>query len=535
MRTFERKIMTDSVKNAAETAFSADEIIPFRGRDTCLNHAEFMNDSIYLGRMEYGFWSLVPPLAAILLAIRTKQVYLSLMTGIWLGWMIVHNWNPLTGTLAAIQGLVDVFKDAGNTRTIMFGALVGALIIFIQKSGGVRGFVLALEQKLQKYEGESNRRMVQFVSMLTGIVVFVESSISVLTVGALFRPVYDKLRISREKLAFIADSTSAPVCILIPLNAWGAFVMGLLLTQGYENPFRMLMRSMAYNFYPFLALIIVCVVIFAKWDFGPMKKAELRTAEGRVAWPDAHPMVAEEITDVEPAVGIMPRLQNMLIPILVMVFMMPVMLIYTGWPETVSGNVLSTAAYAIGQGSGSTSVLISVITAILVSMVLYRSQKIFKVPEMIDLTMKGISGMMPLALLMLMAFAITAICNTLGTGMYVAEVTRSWLSPGFVPCIVFLTSCFIAFATGTSWGTFGIMMAIAIPMARSLGADEVIVIAAVLGGGIFGDHCSPISDTTIISSMASACDHIDHVRTQIPYALVAGGIALAGYLVLGFV
>jgi Na+/H+ antiporter NhaC len=147
--------------------------------------------------------------------------------------------------------------------------------------------------------------------------------------------------------------------------------------------------------------------------------------------------------------------------------------------------------------------------------------------------MKGISGMMPLALLMLMAFAITAVCNELGTGRYVAEITRGWLSPGLVPFVIFLTSCFIAFATGTSWGTFGIMIAIAVPMAQSLGADVLLVIAAVLGGGVFGDHCSPISDTTIISSMASACDHIDHVRTQLPYAVVSGVIAACGYLILG--
>jgi Na+/H+ antiporter NhaC len=154
---------------------------------------------------------------------------------------------------------------------------------------------------------------------------------------------------------------------------------------------------------------------------------------------------------------------------------------------------------------------------------------------MVDLTMKGISGMMPLALLMMMAFAITAVCNTLGTGQYVAEITRSWLSPGLVPCIVFITSCFIAFATGTSWGTFGIMIAIAVPMARSLGADEFIVIAAVLSGGVFGDHCSPISDTTIISSMASACDHIDHVKTQLPYALLAGAGAAVCFLIAGMI
>lgn len=488
----------------------------------------------YLERMEYGFWSLLPPLAAIVLAIRTRQVYLSLITGIWMGWLILHQWNPLTGTLATLQGLVAVFADAGNTRTIMFSALVGALIIFIQRSGGVQGFMQWLERMLARFEGRGNRKMVQFIAMLIGIVIFVESSISVLTVGTLFRPVFDKLRIAREKLAYIADSSSAPVCILIPFNAWGAFVMSLLLAQGFEHPFRVMMQSLVFNFYPLLALLLVFIVICTGRDYGPMRKAEQRTMSGEMLWPGATPMVSDEITAVEPVTGIRYHAHNMIIPICVMVCMMPVMLIYTGWPDTgIQDGFAATALRAIGQGSGSTAVLVSVVTAILVSMILYRAQGLFKVHEMVDLTMKGVSGMMPLALLMLMAFAITAVCNALGTGAYVAELTRAWLSPALVPFIVFVTSAFIAFATGTSWGTFGIMMAIAIPMARSLGADPVIVVAAVLGGGVFGDHCSPISDTTIIASMASACDHIDHVRTQLPYAIVAGGVAALGYLLLG--
>jgi Na+/H+ antiporter NhaC len=488
----------------------------------------------YLPPMDYGFWSLLPPLVAIVLAIKTRQVYLSLITGIWLGWMTIHGWNPVTGTLATIQGLVDVFRDAGNTRTIMFSALVGVLIVFIQRSGGVQGFIRRLEHRLRNYEGTRNARMVQLTAMLIGIVVFVESSISVLTVGTVFRPVFDKLKISREKLAYIADSSSAPVCILIPLNAWGAFVMSLLATQGFERPFQVMMQSMVYNFYPILAILLVFGVIVFRWNWGPMRKAEERTTSGTLAWPDARPMVSDAITGVDAKPEIQLRARNMIIPIVVMVAMMPVMLIYTGWSADTAGQgLLSRIIDAIGQGSGSTSVLVAVITAIIGSMVLYRMQGLFKLPEMIDMSMTGIGGMMPLALLMLMAFAITGVCNALGTGVYIAEITRAWLSPDLVPLLVFLTSGFIAFATGTSWGTFGIMMAIGIPMAQTMGADVILTVAAVLGGGVFGDHCSPISDTTIIASMASASDHIDHVRTQLPYALLTGGIAAVLYLVLG--
>lgn len=377
--------------------------------------------------------------------------------------------------------------------------------------------------------------MVQVIAALTGIFVFVESSISVLTVGTLFRPVFDKMKISREKLAYLADSSSAPICILIPLNAWGAFVMGLLLSQGYDRPFGIMISSIAYNFYPLLAIVLLFVIIISGKDFGPMKKAEQRTREGALMWPDARPMISDEITSVQPKEGVVPRARNMIIPILAMVIMMPVMLTYTGWDAAGDAVGIQKILDAIGQGSGSTSVLVSVIFAILVSMLLYIVQGLFNMVEMVDLTMKGIAGLMPLALLMLMAFAIVAICKELETGLYVAEITKSWLSPGLVPFVVFITSSFIAFSTGTSWGTFGIMIAIGVPMAQSLGANEVMTIAAVLGGGVFGDHCSPISDTTIISSMASASDHIDHVRTQLPYALVVGVATAVLYLVIGLV
>ncbi len=489
---------------------------------------------------DYGFWSLLPPLLAILLAIRTKQVYVSLLLGIWLGWVIVEDWNLWTGSLATVQALVDVFKEPGNTRTIMFCALVGALIIFIQRSGGVEGFIHWVNRLMEHFERKksgNNRLVVQFLAWLTGLLIFVESSISVLTVGALYRPVFDRLKISREKLAYIADSSSAPSSILIPFNGWGAFIMGLLAAD-FANPFHTMFRAMPYNFYPMLALALVLVVVFARWDIGPMRAAERRVQQqGKVHWDDAQPMVSDELTEVEKKEGIRPKAYNMVLPIAVMVLMMPVMLAYTGWEAALEAHPQAgwgeRLFFAIGQGSGSTAVLLAVIGSLLFSMGLYRLQGLFRTREMIDMTLKGISGLMPLALLMLMAFAISAVCRELGTGPFVAETARQWLSPRMVPLVVFLVSCFIAFSTGTSWGTFAIMIAIAVPMAKSMGADVYIAIAAVMGGGVFGDHCSPISDTTILSSMASATDHIDHVRTQMPYALLAGGTAALFYLLLG--
>ena len=489
---------------------------------------------------DYDFWSVLPPVVAILLAIRTKQVYVALLFGIWLGWVIIAGGNLFTGTLATVQALVDVFKSEGNTRTIMFSALVGSLIAFIQRSGGVAGFILQAEKLMayleQRKRGNSHV-LVQLLAFFTGLLIFVESSISVLTVGSLYRPLFDKLKISREKLAYLADSSSAPSCILIPFNAWGAYIMGLLAMQGFDQPFQTLFQAFPYNFYPMLAILLGFLTIFWK-DVGPMQKANKRVQEkGELLTAGAQPMVSADISIMDAKEGVPPRAFNMIIPIAVMVGMMPLMLLYTGWGATEALLQVSFSERmftALGAGSGSEAVLYSVLTALLVAMLLYRSQGLMKTGEMINLALKGIGGLMPLALLMLLAFAISNVCQALGTGQYVAELSSKWLSPGLVPAIVFVVSSFIAFSTGTSWGTFAIMLSISIPMAEAFSTNVHLIIAAALGGGIFGDHCSPISDTTILSSMAAATDHIDHVKTQLPYALLAGAVALALYLFIGF-
>jgi len=489
--------------------------------------------------MEYGFLSVIPPIVAIILALKTKQVYIALLFGIWFSWLIIEGWNPLTGTLSMIEGMVNVFQSKGNTRTIMFSALVGALLIFIQFSRGVEGFINIINRRLVKFENKKtgySRMMVQVLATLTGLFLFVETSISSLTVGTLYRPIFDKLGIPREKLAYIADSSSAPSSILIPFNAWGAFIMGLLVTQGIDKPFSVMMASIKYNFYPLLAITIVFVLIFTKKDFGLMKKAEIRTKEtGLLMNQGSKPLVSDAVTSFPPKEGIEAKAYNMIVPLLVAVCMMPINLIYTGWNEVEEfSSTFNHLKQAIGAGSGSSSVLYAVITSLLVAMIMYFIQGIMKPKEAVELTLKGISELMPLALLMLLAFAIGDACKALETGAYVANATKEWLSPELLPAVVFVISSFIAFSTGTSWGTFAIMLAISIPMANIHGADVTIVVAATLGGGIFGDHCSPISDTSIISSMASASDHIDHVKTQLPYALFGGLITTILYLIIGF-
>ncbi len=487
----------------------------------------------------FGLLSLLPPVVAIILALRTKQVYISLLFGIWFAWLIMSDWNFLDGTLATIENLVKVFSEGWKTKTIMFSALVGALLIFIQYSRGVEGFVNKLHVLIDYFENKKtgySRVVIQLLAAVLGILLFVETSISSLTVGTLFRPVFDKLKIPREKLAYIADSSSAPTSILIPFNAWGAYIMGLLLVQNIENPIGMLFSSIKYNFYPIFALLILFLIIIFKKDFGPMAKAEKRTKEtGKLMNDNAKPMISDAVTSYPPKEGIKAKAYNMVIPLTIMVLMMPFWLAFTGW-EAVKEytSFLNHFSQAVGKGSGSSSVLYAVITAIFSAMILYKAQGMMKMNEMVDITLKGISELMPLALLMVLAFAIGDACNALGTGEFIANSSKDWLSPQFLPAVVFIISSFIAFATGTSWGTFAIMLAISIPMARVQGVDLTLVVAATLGGGVFGDHCSPISDTSIISSMASASDHIDHVKTQLPYALLGGALTTILYLILGF-
>jgi len=285
----------------------------------------------------FGFWSILPPLVAIILAIKTRQVFISLLLGIWMGWVILSNFNFLQGTINTIEALVNVFKDPGNTRTIIFSSLVGALIAFIQRSGGVEGFIQYINKFLNKVEQKRKtcpRKTVQIMAWLTGVAIFVESSINVLTVGSIYRPIFDRLKIPREKLAYIADSISAPTCILIPLNAWGAYIMGLLLAQGISNPLGTMIKAYPLNFYPIFAMIIVLVVILTQKDMGPMKKAEKRAVEeGKVIRDGATPMISTDVISMEKAEGTVARARNMIIPIATMVGMMPIGLIYTGWSQ----------------------------------------------------------------------------------------------------------------------------------------------------------------------------------------------------------
>jgi len=460
--------------------------------------------------------SVLPPVAAIVLAIWSRQVYLSLAGGIWLGWTILSGWNPLTGLAVSVDAVVDVFTDPGETKVLLFTLVIGALIATVEASGGVKGFVRWLESR----EWVTDGRGAQLLAWGTGVVIFIESNITVLVAGSVARPLADRYGVSREKLAYVIDSTSAPICILIPLNAWGAYNLGILQGLGVEDALSVFLRSIAYNFYPMAAVGLTLLVILTRLDIGPMKKAEERTRGGQLLWPDATPMMDESLFDAEDDPDVDPHPMDMIVPILVMVLSMPLGLLITG-----NGSLV--------DGDGSTSVLWAVLAGLGAAWVLLLSRRAMTVDRLMKVALKGAGGLVPLALILLLSLGLKDVANALGTGPYVAQVTAGVLPPVVFLPLVFLVSGVIAFSTGTSWGTFGIMLPIAVPAAVTLGLPVAPFVAASLSGGIFGDHCSPISDTTIISSMAAATDHIDHVRTQLPYALMGGAVATVGFALAG--
>ena len=467
-----------------------------------------------------GWYSVLPPVIAIVLAIWSKQVILSLFAGIWMGHMLLNQFNPLTGITRALDGVIDVFTDPGDARVIIFTLLIGSLIATIERSGGVRGFVHYLETRRWVHNGFR----AQLLAWVTGMVIFVESTITLLVAGSVSRPLFDRYKVSREKLAYLIDATSAPVCVMIPLNAWGAVIVSLVASTGVENPLEIFIASVAYNFYSIAAILLAGVVIFKNINLGPMKKAEERTQGGDILWPGAIPLVdvSAEQQDVDESEADIPSAWLMALPILAMIVMMPIGLYITG-----DGDII--------KGSGSVSVLWSVSFAILVAWVMTLIKGDCSVSQLMQDFMKGAGALLPIAAILLLALALGDVARTLGTGIYVANLVGENIPAMFLAPLVFLVSAFIAFSVGSSWGTFAIMIPIAVPIATTLGLPVPLLLGAAVSGAIFGDHASPISDTTVVASMASATDHIDHVRTQLPYALLAAGIAATGFLIVGVI
>ena len=446
--------------------------------------------------------TLLPPLIAIVIAVWKKDVIISLLSALLTAEVILTQGNPALGFLATADRVVGVFASAGNTRILIFSLLIGALLSLMHKSGGVAAFVDWVTRKGLA----DNQRKVATMPTLLGIVIFIETNLSILTAGFIARDLFDKVKMSRARLAYIIDSTCAPICVIILFNAWGAFLLSLLSDYPIENPVQSLVYSIPYNLYSWLTLALVFYTVWSGRVFGPMKQSEQKLETPKV---DDH--------DVQPA----SRMSFMLVPLLIMIFGIVFFMWYTG-----DGKIL--------DGSGSQSVLWAVSLACLVAFVMIRfSAHPQPAAKLVKWSFAGMSDLLPLVTTVLLALALGNSMKALGTGEFVAQMVSETLPLWTVPALIFMSASIISFTTGTSWGTFGILIPIAVPIALANGIPVEIVIAAVVGGGVFGDHCSPISDTTIVSSLAAGCDHLEHVKTQIPYALLAGSLSIGGFLVIG--
>lgn len=481
-----------------------------------------------ISEASYGVWSLVPVFVVILLAMATRKILFSLFVGLWVGYLVLATGDPWAATLSMIEGVVATLRTPSNAYTILFTFSIGALMALLQYSGGVAGFLKYISAQLNKLPPRlGKRRLVQALAVGTGSLFFIESNVSILVVGTLFRPLFDHLRLSREKLAYLCDSTAAPVCVLLPFNAWGGYILSVLALNGFEDPLSVLLSAMLFNWYPVLALCILWATIVFGFEIGPMRTAKAR-AEGQCA--------SSGVGDgLEAHAQVRPRARNMLMPLGFMLLLMPCLMLYTGWSETAAEmELFPRLKTAFLNGKGTFSVLMASLFALGFALLLYRRQRLFSYTKSIEQAEKGAINMRSLAILMLFAFSLGALCRELQTGVYLAELLRGHIHFVWVPTLFFVLSCLIAFSTGTSWGTFAMALSLVLPITEATGADAAFCVAAVLGGGIFGDHCSPISDTTLVSSLAAGCKLMAHVSTQLPYALLAGGLTVLLYIIFAF-
>jgi Na+/H+ antiporter NhaC len=475
--------------------------------------------------MEYGVLSVIPPLAALFIAIKFKKIPLALLVGVFFSFLIIGSWNPITAIIRTVDGILGVWSDTDNLKIFLFTSLMGSFVLLVRVSGGVEGFVNYLTEKNRTIK---SKPMAMMLAYIIGVIIFVDGLLSIMFTGVVTKPIFDKLKISREKLSYICDSTSAPINAIIPLNSWGAMLMGLIGAQISVgiirgDPMSLLVSSLPFQFYSIVALLFVLVVILSGKDWGAMKRAELRVeTTGKLYDDGVTPLLNDEEEVVPRVVKGSENKNNMAIPLIVLILGTFIGLLISG-----KGNIT--------RGDGTTAILYSVTITLIFMCLYYAKQKIMTFREFGVYVYKGIGNMLSLVVLLSLAFAIGRAVSALGTGHFLAGLVGGRVSGAFGPAIIFVLGAVIAFCTGTSWGTFSIMMPIAIPMAVSMDANILLTIGAVISGGIFGDHCSPMSDTTILSAMSSGTDLYSHVRTQLPYALISAGIATVLYVIFGLV
>ncbi|MGI5308060.1 Na+/H+ antiporter NhaC family protein [Rheinheimera sp. WS51] len=456
--------------------------------------------------------TLIPALIAIIIVLWRKEVILALLLSLCCSELLLYVFSNnsldpslvLHGSINTIERIVAVTADASNARILMFSLLVGGLLAYMRDSGGVSATVEMLVRKGIAKTPRQAGLLTFFISSVT----FIESNLSSLTAGISSRGLFDKFKMSRARLAYIIDSTSAPICIIILLNGWGAYILGLLSNYSLgENAVSVLMGTIVFNFYALFALAAVLYTIITGKVHGPLRRAEQKLASQAQA---------TEINETPSHPSFM------LVPLFTLVAAMLGFMMMTGDGKLVAG-------------SGSKSVLYATTVACLVAYSMMLFSRRFNHQQLVNIGFKGIAELLPLVTIVLLSLSLGSSLKLLGTGTFIASIVNENLPLVLIPALLFLAGGLISVTTGTSWGTFAILIPIGMPMVELLGLPPSLVLAAILSGGVFGDHCSPISDSTAVSSVASGCDLLEHVKTQLPYALACGALALIAFVIAGVI
>ena len=509
--------MTDMKKNIKRTAvLSVVLVLMFAITVFGAEQTEEYVPAVYA-----TFWALVPPVVAIGLALITKEVYSSLFVGVLMGGILYSGFS-FEGTITHIfeDGMINVLSDSYNVGILIFLVILGTMVCLMNRAGGSAAFGQFAADHIKGRVGA------ELATILLGCLIFIDDYFNCLTVGSVMRPVTDKFKVSRAKLAYLIDATAAPICIIAPISSWAAAVTGFV--EG-EDGFSIFVRAIPYNFYAILTIVMMIGMVLLRTEFGSMKFHEKNALKGDLYTTPGRPYDTEK----QPEVSVRGTVLDLLIPIISLIICCMIGMLYTG--GFFSGEDFVTA---FSQSDASLGLTMGSFFGLLITIGLYQVRRVLKFSECMACIPEGFKSMVPAIMILSFAWTLKAMTDSLGADVYVATVVassaRSLLN--FLPAIIFVVGCFLAFATGTSWGTFGILIPIVVAVFENSNPDLMIIsISACMAGAVCGDHCSPISDTTIMASAGAQCEHVNHVTTQLPYAVTAAVVSFVSYIIAGFV
>ena len=473
----------------------------------------------YVPQLYATIWSLVPPVVAIVLALITKEVYSSLFVGILIGGAFWSGFKPEATILHVFQdGVVGVLTDSYNMGILVFLVILGVMVCMMNKAGGSAAFGRWAKEHIKTRVGA------QLATITLGVLIFIDDYFNCLTVGSVMRPVTDSHNVSRAKLAYLIDATAAPICIIAPISSWAAAVTGFV--KG-EDGFSIFIRAIPYNYYAILTIIMMVTLVLAKEDYGPMKAHEKNAIEGDLFTTGDRPF---ENTS-ENAIYNKGKVIDLVFPILSLIVCCVIGMIYSGGFFSGTGFV-----EAFSESDASVGLMLGSFFAMVITIVFYVVRKVLRFSDSMACIPEGFKAMVPAILILTFAWTLKAMTDSLGAAPFVASVMNSAAGGlmNLLPAIIFLVGCFLAFATGTSWGTFGILIPIVVAVFQGTNETMMIIsISACMAGAVCGDHCSPISDTTIMASAGAQCNHVNHVSTQLPYAMTVAAVSCITYVIAG--